>query len=105
MRKRKKQCEKYCRKEHGSVYPRVNCIKLPENLSEKAAEVLYTHVKKISYLDGKITVSEIDYTATEKLRSGILLPEKISPHRWWIWILHRKDTGSEWRVQAVHSIG
>ena len=31
------------------------------------------------------------YTATEKLRSGILLPEKISPHRWWIWILHRKQ--------------
>ncbi len=31
------------------------------------------------------------YTATEKLRSGILLPEKDQPHRWWIWILHRKQ--------------
>ena len=73
-------------------------------IGEGGGSIVYP-CKKISYLDGKITVSEIDYTATEKLRSGILLPEKISPHRWWIWILHRKDTGSEWRVQAVHSIG
>ena len=48
--------EKTMRKvlQEGTVYPRVNCIKLPENLSEKAAEVLYTHVKKYLILMGKL---------------------------------------------------
>lgn len=45
---------KVLREEHGSVYPRVNCIKLPERLSEKAAEVSYIRVKKYLILMGKL---------------------------------------------------